>query len=52
MRAGRLLEETTVEALLAAGPTHPYTRHLYQASAGYDRRLAAIEIDETDEEKT
>jgi ABC-type dipeptide/oligopeptide/nickel transport system ATPase subunit len=52
MRSGRLLEETTVEALLATGPTHPYTKHLYQASAGYDRRLAAMEIDEADEEKT
>ena len=40
MRLGRLLEETTVEALLGEGPKHPYTRHLYQAAAGYDRRLA------------
>jgi ABC-type dipeptide/oligopeptide/nickel transport system ATPase subunit len=40
MRLGRLVEETTVDALLGAGPRHPYTRHLYQASAGYDRRLA------------
>jgi len=40
MRAGKLLEETTVDALLAEGPKHPYTKHLYQASAGYDRKLA------------
>ena len=40
MRAGKLLEEATVDALLANGPTHPYTQQLYQASAGYDRRLA------------
>jgi len=40
MRAGRLLEETTVDALLAGGPKHAYTRHLYQASTGYDRTLA------------
>ena len=40
MRLGRLVEETTVDALLGTGPQHPYTRHLYQASAGYDRRLA------------
>jgi len=40
MRAGKLLEETSVDALLTDGPKHSYTRHLYQASAGYDRRLA------------
>lgn len=40
MRGGKLLEETTVGDLLSSGPRHPYTRHLYQASAGYDRRLA------------
>lgn len=52
MRSGRLLEETTVAALLSQGPKHPYTKHLYQASAGYDRRLAAAEIDDAEEEKT
>jgi peptide/nickel transport system ATP-binding protein len=40
MRLGRLVEETSVDTLLGEGPKHPYTRHLYQASAGYDRRLA------------
>ncbi|MCC7082326.1 MAG: ABC transporter ATP-binding protein [Burkholderiales bacterium] len=52
MRAGRLLEEMTVDALLAGGTTHPYTRHLYRASAGYDRRLAdtAEVLDDSDEE--
>ena len=40
MRLGRLVEETSVEALLRDGPRHAYTRHLYQASAGYDRSLA------------
>jgi peptide/nickel transport system ATP-binding protein len=40
MRLGKLVEETTVDALLGEGPRHPYTRHLYQASAGYDRKLA------------
>lgn len=40
MRSGKLLEETTVDQLLASGPQHAYTRHLYQASAGYDRKLA------------
>jgi peptide/nickel transport system ATP-binding protein len=40
MRLGKLVEETSVDALLGEGPQHPYTRHLYQASAGYDRKLA------------
>ena len=40
MRLGKLVEETSVDALLGEGPRHPYTRHLYQASAGYDRKLA------------
>jgi len=40
MRLGKLVEETSVDVLLGEGPKHPYTRHLYQASAGYDRRLA------------
>jgi len=40
MRLGKLVEETSVDVLLGEGPRHPYTRHLYQASAGYDRRLA------------
>jgi len=53
MRAGKLLEETSVDALLAEGPKHPYTRHLYQASAGYDRKLADIaETLEFDAEET
>jgi peptide/nickel transport system ATP-binding protein len=40
MRSGKLLEEASVDALLAEGPKHPYTTHLYQASLGYDRSLA------------
>jgi peptide/nickel transport system ATP-binding protein len=40
MRLGKLVEETTVATLLTDGPKHPYTKHLYQASAGYDRTLA------------
>ena len=56
MRLGKLVEETTVDALLGTGPQHPYTRHLYQASAGYDRRLAEtaaqLEFDSEREEST
>jgi peptide/nickel transport system ATP-binding protein len=51
MRAGKLLEETTVAELITRGPKHPYTQHLYRASAGYDRRLAAAEIDDAAEEE-
>jgi peptide/nickel transport system ATP-binding protein len=40
MRQGRIVEEMSVDTLLGAGPQHPYSRHLYQASMGYDRRLA------------
>jgi peptide/nickel transport system ATP-binding protein len=50
MRAGKLLEEMSVEALLGAGPRHPYTQHLYRASLGYDRRLAAAQDPDAEDE--
>jgi peptide/nickel transport system ATP-binding protein len=40
MRAGKLVEETTVERLRAGDTAHPYTRRFLQASAGYDRAMA------------
>src|SRR5262249_23060562 len=49
MRAGKLLEETTVERLRAGETGHPYTRRFLQASEGYDRAMAreqAIEMEE------
>jgi ABC-type dipeptide/oligopeptide/nickel transport system ATPase subunit len=50
MRLGRLVEQVSVGELLGEGPKHPYTRHLYRASAGYDRKLAdtaaALDIEE------
>jgi ABC-type dipeptide/oligopeptide/nickel transport system ATPase subunit len=48
MRMGRLIEEISIDTLLDTGPRHPYTRHLYQAAAGYDRKLAdaATALDE------
>jgi peptide/nickel transport system ATP-binding protein len=40
MRAGKLVEETTVERLRAGDTSHPYTRRFLQASVGYDRAMA------------
>ncbi|MFB2532473.1 ABC transporter ATP-binding protein [Paracoccus sp. p3-h83] len=37
MRAGRIAEVMTVQALRAGGATSPYARDLIAASAGYDR---------------
>jgi len=49
MRAGKLVEETTVERLRAGETAHSYTRRFLQASQGYDRAMAreqAIEMEE------
>ena len=49
MRAGKLLEETTVERLRAGQTDHPYTRRFLRASVGYDRAMAreqAMEMEE------
>jgi peptide/nickel transport system ATP-binding protein len=49
MRAGKLVEETTVERLRAGETAHPYTRRFLQASVGYDRAMAreqAIEMED------
>jgi peptide/nickel transport system ATP-binding protein len=49
MRAGKLVEETTVERLRAGETAHPYTRRFLDASRGYDRALArehAVEMEE------
>ena len=40
MRAGKLVEETTVERLRAGETAHPYTQRFLQASEGYDRAMA------------
>jgi peptide/nickel transport system ATP-binding protein len=40
MCSGKLIEETTVDALRAGRATHPYTRRFVEASAGYDRAMA------------
>ena len=40
MRAGRLLEETHVEAMREGRVSNDYTRRFIQASAGYDRTAA------------
>jgi peptide/nickel transport system ATP-binding protein len=41
MNAGRIVEETTTEALRAGTPREAYTRQLLVASRGYDRAAAA-----------
>ena len=50
MRAGKLVEETTVEALRAGRAQHPYTRRFVEASAGYDRGMARAFADLEEEE--
>ena len=40
MRAGRLLEETTVQAMREGRVEHDYTRRFIEASQGYDRTMA------------
>ncbi len=40
MNGGRLLEQLDVKDLTENTPKHPYTQELFNASAGYDRRLA------------
>ena len=50
MRSGKLLEETTVEALRAGNVADPYTRRFIEASAGYDRAMARAFADLEDEE--
>jgi peptide/nickel transport system ATP-binding protein len=52
MRAGRLVEETSVAALRAGEARHPYTRRFVQASAGYDRAMAREFADLEEEEAT
>jgi ABC-type dipeptide/oligopeptide/nickel transport system ATPase subunit len=46
MREGVIVEELTAAMLRAQQPTHPYSRQLFRASAGYDRaavdRLDAV----------
>ena len=39
MNHGVVLEELTVQDLMQGRMTHAYTRELYEASAGYTRRL-------------
>lgn len=41
MNEGRLLEQLDVNALTENTPKHAYTQALFNASAGYDKRLAA-----------
>jgi peptide/nickel transport system ATP-binding protein len=41
MRAGKLVEETTVERLRAGDTQHPYTQRFLKASEGYDRAMAS-----------
>ena len=41
MRAGKLVEETTVERLRAGEAAHPYTKRFLRASEGYDRAMAS-----------
>ena len=50
MRAGKLVEETTVDALRAGRTQHPYTRRFVEASAGYDRGMARAFADLEEEE--
>jgi len=40
MRAGRLIEATTVARLREGKADEPYTRRFIEASTGYDRALA------------
>ncbi len=40
MRSGRLVEETSVEAIRAGRVAHAYTRRFIEASTGYDRAMA------------
>ncbi|MEO7743405.1 MAG: ABC transporter ATP-binding protein [Usitatibacter sp.] len=51
MRAGKLVEETTVAALRAGEAEHPYTRRFVEASAGYDRGMARAFADLEEEER-
>lgn len=41
MNGGKILEQLDVQSLAENTSHHPYTQELFQASAGYDRRLAA-----------
>ena len=40
MNDGKVLEQLAVKDLAENTPRHPYTQELFNASAGYDRRLA------------
>jgi len=51
MNDGKLLEELDVRDLAENTPRHPYTRELFDASLGYDRRLVgskALALDAPD----
>jgi peptide/nickel transport system ATP-binding protein len=47
MNHGVILEELTVEDLMQGRMRHDYTRELYEASAGYSRRLQT-RVDDAD----
>jgi peptide/nickel transport system ATP-binding protein len=49
MNHGRILEEMPVADLTANRPKHPCTQQLFDASAGYDRRLAHRALDYGDQ---
>jgi len=48
MRAGRIVEETTADAMRAGRVANGYTRRFLEASAGYDRAMART-LTENDE---